>query len=401
MRLNLNRREFLQVTGGILVGLGALTAGGPPARAAASPVGKRGRSLVVIYLGGGNDGLNTIAPYGMGHYYDLRPTLSIRESEALPLAGKLGLHPNLKGLKRLYDRGKLTVLQGVGYPEPDRSHFRSFDIWATAQTRGVSPVGWLGRYLDLAGGAGSNPLRAVAVGQSVPKPLVGAAGSAIAVERAEAMQVKGAPAAAAAIRQMYDIGEGPLAVIRGRGQVALDAADAVQRLAAGYREGVPYPSGKLAASLQLMVKLLAGGAGAEVLYTTLGGFDEHAAEKANHDRLMLEFDGAVSAFQADLEAHGLDGQVLTLVHSEFGRRAKENGSGGTDHGAAGPAFLVGNPVQGGLFGDHPSLTHLLDGDLRMGIDFRSIYATLVEDWLGGAATEVLGARYERLPLLRA
>lgn len=398
--MSLSRREFLAVTGGILVALGGRRVAAAPAAASAARPGTPGRSLVVIYLGGGNDGLNTIAPYGMGAYYDLRPTLGIKEADALPLAGKLGLHPNLKGLKALYDRGRVAVIQGVGYPDPDRSHFRSFDIWATAQHKGVSPVGWLGRYLDLSGGAGANPLRAVAVGSGVPKPLHGSAGAAVALESLDAMAIKGSPSAAAAIRAMYAPGGGSLAVVRGRGQVAAAAADAVQRLAGGYAPGVAYPEGRLAASLQTMVTLLAGGAGADVLYTAFGGFDEHAAEKANHDRLMLELDQALAAFQADLEAHGLGDRVVTLVHSEFGRRARENGSGGTDHGAAGPVLLVGGAVKGGLAGEHPSLIDLQDGDLRMAVDFRSIYATLLEQWLGAAAHEVLGARYERLPLLR-
>jgi uncharacterized protein (DUF1501 family) len=412
MGWSMGRRDFLAVSGGILVGLGALAGCGKPtvARAdapqagtagAAAPSGT-GRTLVVIYLGGGNDGLNTVAPYGMGEYYDLRPTLAIEESEALLLVGKMGLHPHLKGFKALYDAGKLTVLQGVGYPEPDRSHFRSFDIWATAQTKGVSPVGWLGRYLDLTGAAQAeaNPLRAVAVGAGVPKPLIGAAGSAIAVETLEAMQVKGSEPVVQAIRAMYALGDGPLAVVRGKGQVANRAADAVQRLAGGYASGVAYPKSQLAASLQLMVKLVAGGAGTEVLYTTLGGFDEHANEKANHDRLMLELDEAVAAFQQDLEANGLADRVVTFIHSEFGRRARENGSGGTDHGAAGPSFLVGTRVQGGIVGEHPSLAELLEGDLRMGIDFRSIYTTLLDGWLRGYAAETLGSRFEQLPLLR-
>ncbi|HWI64871.1 MAG TPA: DUF1501 domain-containing protein [Symbiobacteriaceae bacterium] len=397
--MRLSRREFLVVSGGVLAALSLPRSAG----AAALPVAAAsGRSLVIIYLGGGNDGLNTVAPYGFGRYYDLRPTLGIKEQDALPLTGKLGLHPNLKGLKSLYDGGKLTVLQGVGYPNPDRSHFRSFDIWATGREKGVSPVGWLGRHLDLTDGAA--PLRAVAVGAGVPKPLVGARAKTVAVESLELMQIKGAPASAAAIRAMYGAGAGDgggLTVVRGKGQAAVDAADAVKALAAGYAPGAEYPKGRLAASLQLMVKLLAGGAGSELLYTTFGGFDEHAGEKGNHDRLMLEFDQAVTAFYRDLEAHGLADRVLTLVHSEFGRRAKENGSGGTDHGAAGPVFLLGGAVRGGLVGDHPDLADLLDGDLRMGIDFRSIYATLLEEWLGGSAGAVLGSGYERLPLIRA
>lgn len=398
----IGRREFLVVAGGVLAGLGAL--GGAPVRALAAvpspgrqqPAG-RARSLVIIYLGGGNDGLNTVAPFGMGRYYDLRPTLGIREADALPLAGKLGLHPSLKGLKGLYDSGKVAILQGVGYPNPDRSHFRSFDIWATGREKGVSPVGWLGRYLDLT--PNENPLRAVAVAPGVPKPLLGAAGTAVAIEGLELLQIKGAPAATAAIRAMYGGAESGLAVVRGRGQAAVAAAEAVQKLAAGYTPGVEYPRGRLAASLQMMVKLLAGGAGSQVLYTTFGGFDEHAGEKGNHDRLMLEFDLAVTAFQQDLDAHGIGDRVLTLVHSEFGRRARENGSGGTDHGAAGPALLIGGAVRGGLVGEHPSLTDLDDGDLRMGIDFRQIYATLLEDWLDGPAGEVLGDRFGKLDLL--
>jgi uncharacterized protein (DUF1501 family) len=356
---------------------------------------------VVIYLAGGNDGLNTVAPYGMGPYYDLRPRLAIKEAEALPLAGKLGLHPNLKAMKGFYDAGRLTIVQGVGYPNPDRSHFRSYDIWATGQTKGVSPVGWLGRYLDLSAAAGAGPLRAVAVGASVPKPLVGGSGAAVAIESLNEMKLKGTPAATAAIREMYGLGSGPLALVRGRGEAALAAADALQRMASGYKAGASYPKGNpLGNSLQLIVKLLAGGGGTQVLFTTFGAFDEHAGEKAHHDNLMLQFDQAVAAYQQDLAANGLGGSVLTLVYSEFGRRAKENGSGGTDHGTAAPVFLLGDGLRGGLVGEHPSLTDLQDFDLKLGIDFRSIYATLLAGWLGQEPDAVLGQRYERLPLLK-
>jgi uncharacterized protein (DUF1501 family) len=294
---------------------------------------------VVIYLGAGNDGLNTVAPFGEGAYYDARPKLAIKENEALPLAGKLGLNPNLKGLKKLWDASKLAVIQGVGYPNPDRSHFRSFDIWATAQDKGVSPVGWLGRYLDLTDRTGQDPLRAITVGTGVAKPQ-------------------------------------DLTVVRSRGQTAISAAHAVQNLGSAYAPAATYPKqNKLAPNLQLIVKLLAGGAETQLFFTTLGGFDDHANEKAGHDSLLKQFDEAVTAYQQDLEAHGL--------------------------GAAAPAFLLGATVKGGLIGDHPSMTVVVDGDLKMGIDFRSLYASLIETWLGGpTAQEVLGARYELLPLLR-
>jgi uncharacterized protein (DUF1501 family) len=402
--VQLKRREFLTITGGLIVGLGTLSRTGRVQSAGVStapPPG--GRSLVVIYLGGGNDGLNTVAPFGQGAYYDARPTLAIKESEALPLTGKLGLHPNLKGLKALYDQGKVAIIQGVGYPEPNRSHFRSFDIWATAQPKGVAPIGWLGKYLDRSGGAQGNPLRAVAVGSAIPKPLVGVTPAAIAIERLDGFSVKGTPAAQRAVRAMYGVKDGgPMALIQGRGQAALDAADAVQKLAGGYVPGVTYPQrNRLAANLQLIAQLLAGGSPTQLFYTTLGGFDDHANEKAGHDALLGELDGAIAAFQADLEAQGLADRVVTFVHSEFGRRVKENGSGGTDHGAAGPALLIGKPVAGGMVGDHPSLTDLLDGDLKYTIDFRSIYATLLDRWLDGPAEEVLAGRFERLPLFEA
>jgi uncharacterized protein (DUF1501 family) len=197
-------------------------------------------------------------------------------------------------------------------------------------------------------------------------------------------------------------GTGNLTVVRGKGQTAISAAHAVQHLSAAYAPAATYPKqNRLAPNLQLIVKLLAGGAETQLFFTTLGGFDDHANEKAGHDALLKQFDEAVTAYQQDLEAHGLGDQVVTLVYSEFGRRVKENLSGGTDHGAAAPAFLLGAPVKGGLIGDHPSMTQLVDGDLKMGIDFRSLYASLIETWLGGPTPqEVLGARYELLPLLR-
>lgn len=410
--LSLNRRQFLQVSGGLLVALGWSGPGpAPRVLAAGAPLPRPGipdRILVVLELLGGNDGLNTVVPYASGRYYDLRPQLAIAQPEVLPLNGQVGLHPSLTGLQQLFQQGRLAILQGVGYPNPNRSHFRSMEIWQTGDPVGPPRSGWLGRWLDRYQAGDPNPLKAVGVGGAPSRALLGRTGvpavESVAQFRVEASRAPGARAALlAALGRLYDPeagGSPALALVRGRGRTAMAAAAALEAAGPGYQPGVAYPNTLAGRRLQTVAQLIAAGVGTRVLYTSVGGFDDHANEKGQHGRLLAEVDGAVSAFWADLTARGLAGRVVLLAWSEFGRRARENASGGTDHGAAGPVFLLGGKVRGGLVGEHPRLEDLNDGDLRFGIDYRSVYQELLEDWLGGDGAEVLGARFDRLGLLQ-
>lgn len=366
-------------------------------------------SLVVVQLSGGNDGINTLIPYGLGGYYDARPMLRLGESEVLALNGSIGLHPSLTGLFKYYEEGKLAIVQGVGYPNPDRSHFRSMDIWQTAEPDKLSYSGWLGRYVQSSLKKVSNPLKAVQVGsfanvafneEDVNVPVIQTLDSFRLLDpktpRADQNRLT------QAFLEMYDPQRqgSHLQVTCRKGADAYDSVEAIQSLAATYQTKVEYPKTGIGRDLQLAAKMLAGRSGTRVFYVQLGGFDDHAQEKDQHARLLKDLDQALEAFQLDLQVQGLEENVATVVFSEFGRRVKENGSGGTDHGTAAPMFVLGGKIRGGLYGAYPSLTNLdAVGDLKYEVDFRSVYSTLVDGWLRGDARSVVGDAYESLPIL--
>lgn len=363
-----------------------------------------GQILVVVQLSGGNDGLNTVIPYGEGVYYDNRPTLGIRQKDVLPLNGQLGLHPSLTGLKSLFDKGKLAIINGVGYPNPNRSHFRSMDIWQTAAPDKNVPTGWLGRYLDLTQDRNANPLKALSVGSS-SKIFLAQKSDAPAIANAASftMMIEGAQAERErrmnAIQQMYKQAEGPFQLAGVRGITALDAADKIHKIVQDQQklaeQGYPKNS-RFAEQLQLIGKLIGAGTGTKAYFTQLGGFDDHAREQEQHARLLKEMDGSLSAFFADLDKRGLANRTAVLIYSEFGRRLKENASGGTDHGTAAPVFVLGGSVKGGLYGQLPSLTTLDNGDLKYAVDFRSVYATMLDRCLQVPSKEILGGTFENM-----
>jgi uncharacterized protein (DUF1501 family) len=365
--------------------------------------------LVVVQLSGGNDGLNTVVPYRDPLYRQLRPQLGLAEGELLPLDGALGLQPALAPLKARYDAGQLAIVRGVGYPNPDRSHFRSMDIWHTAEPAAYAQTGWLGRYL--AGcqcGAGSQG-GAVAVSQSLPRAfwtesvfvpaLTSLDGYRLQTDTrwpadrdAKIRTLQALDARHEAIRPYADfLGQQSLN--------ALASADELQRVAGAWQTPVSYPDGAFAQGLKSIGRLIAGDLGARVYYVQLGGFDTHAQQKATQQRLLEQLATGLDAFQTDLEAMSKADQVLTMTFSEFGRRVAENGSQGTDHGTAEPMFLLGAGLKGGLYGAQPPLDDLDRGDLRHQVDFRAVYATALERWLGADAEAVLGARYPLLDFL--
>jgi len=391
--------------GGIPSGGASPRSGGPAAAAA-------DRVLVLVVMGGGNDGLNTVIPYNQGPYYDGRPTIAIPQKQVLPLASGLGLHPSLKGLQGVFQAGGLSIVQGVGYPQPVLSHFRSMAIWQTAQPETDGTTGWLGRYLDQTASSADDPLRAVAIGPTVPLVMVGRRTSVPAISSVPAFDLRGDPRFAAdlgplrsALAAMYQAApaEPTFGLLRGDVTVAYAAASEVQQAARGYTPGpgVQYPSFGFASDLQMVVRLLAGGIKTQLFTVGLGGFDDHANERAPYAALLQNFGDSLAAFQTDLQAHGLADRVLTVTFSEFGRRVKENASGGTDHGTAGPMFVMGSAVRGGLDGEAPKLASLdSTGDLRYGIDFRSVFGTVLEQWLDGPARAVVGEGFGGLNLFK-
>lgn len=373
------------------------------------------RILVVIQLGGGNDGLNTVVPFGSDDYFRARPQIGIRgpgaaaqngQAAALALDGTrgLGLHPNLTGFKELYDEGALSVIQGVGYPNPNRSHFTSMDIWQTGRLD-AKGSGWIGRYFDNTCNGTPKPEAAIAIGRNAPIALEGDIQKPIAFENASLFRWNGEDLHGS-LKDPYDTlnreGDGGFATAASKEtqkaflmRTALDAQVSSDRIRAAVAKQplVPYPGHPLANQLKMIGAMIRDGMPTRVYYASMGGFDTHGGQLGTHANLMRQLGDSVLAFQRDLKAQKNDGRVTTMVFSEFGRRVKQNASGGTDHGTAAPMFLVGPAVKAGVWGNHPSLTDLDQGDLKFGIDFRSVYASLLEDWMKAPSERILRGKF--------
>lgn len=361
--------------------------------------------LVVVELAGGNDGLNTVVPYLDAQYHKLRPTIGIKEDQALKLDDGMGLHPSMKGLSDLFAAGKVAVIQGVGYPNPNRSHFRSMDIWQTASPDDQFKYGWIGRHFDEAMSAG--PLNAVAgLGLSVEKPRALTAAKASIPCFASLADIKSMVGNADSERLLREI-QGQTAqagtatrTIQQASLSALDAMAALQSKLDGYTPTGTYPADQFGNGFKQIAQLIATSPQTRVVYFRVGGFDTHSRQTESHAKLLQGFSDAVKAFQDEMEKVGKAEKVITVAFSEFGRRSYENGSAGTDHGKAGPMFVIGQRVKGGLYGPKPDLQNLQDGDLAWKIDFRSVYATALDDWMGGDSKVVLGGSFDKLALLR-
>jgi uncharacterized protein (DUF1501 family) len=358
------------------------------------------RILVVVQLSGGNDGLNTVIPYTESLYRQMRPTLAVPENAVIPLNERLGLHPSLAKVKTLYDAGHFAIIQGVGYPNPNRSHFRSMEIWQTATPDSVEGTGWLGRYLDMLPDSVRNPVIGLVLGREMPAAMVGNRIRVPCVGSLDDFRLL-IGENAESLRALYTLRDERLRTV---GKEALEALDAAQMVAAKmnqYRSPVAYPQTPLAQALQQIAQLIASNLNIRVYYCSTSGFDTHAQQAQRHASLLQGVSEGLTAFWNDVEAMGKANKVLVLVFSEFGRRVAENGSQGTDHGAAAPVFIVGKGLQSGIIGEHPSLRDLQDGDLRHHIDFRSVYAAVLEDWLGVDSQPVLRSRFKPVPLFAA
>jgi uncharacterized protein (DUF1501 family) len=385
----------------------------PAPTPAVEPTPKAGspqqRTLVMIQLGGGDDGLNLLAPYGNGLYYDLRPKVAIAQSDVLPLDTQYGLHPSVKAFKRLYDDGKFAMIQGVGYPQPSRSHFRSMDIWHTARTDANAEQGWLGAFMAEVYKVGDSPFQCVSMGNAIPKAMLSPHAPAAAVQDAEKFQFltdrklpTGRDPLLKTFGQVYGKPGRKLPALELIAQGWDATARGVETLGAAsakYQSAAPYPQTPFAKALQNVAQMIVANLGTRVFYVSQGGFDTHSNQKPAHASLLTTVSEGLAAFHRDLEHQGKADSVLILGFSEFGRRFRENGSGGTDHGASGPMFAIGNPVKAGIYGDAPSLSDLDDGDLRYTVDFRQVYATVLENWFAVPSQAILGGTYERLAFL--
>ena len=390
------RRQFLVRGLGVTAAL-PLASWMPVTRAAWSRRGRRAdaaRVLVVLQLTGGNDGLNTVVPLRQDAYYKLRPTLGLERGSLHALRDERGgmdhgLHPSLKGLAELYAEGSVGVIQGIGYPNPDRSHFRSMDIWHTGLPSARSEaerVGWLGRLADQMRAHDAESMPAIHVGDGdLPLALYGRVGFAPSFGDASAFQLRGDPNFA---RWRTELLRPERVERQSEARFLRDAAAttyaAVERMraAAERPSAARYPDHGLARRLELIARLVSGGFETRLFHVALEGFDTHARQSTTHAALLQELSQSVTAFQRDLESSGHAERVVTLIFSEFGRRAAENGSRGTDHGAGAPAFLVGRAVKGGLHGTAPNLEALENGDVPYAVDFRTIYTNLETDWMG-------------------
>ncbi|HMF29105.1 MAG TPA: DUF1501 domain-containing protein [Candidatus Cybelea sp.] len=368
--------------------------------------GSEKRCLVLINLFGGNDGLNCVVPHGDDRYYRLRQGLAIDRNEVLAIDARVGLNPKMRSLKSLYDRRMIAIVQGVGYPNPDHSHFRSTEIWQTAAPDRYEHTGWLGRYFDDATLPKENLFKGVAISRVLPEALVSAHTDIPAVPGLGSysmMADRNAAARDAFSRQAHDhtlpFASPYLAHVMEIEGDAQKSSEELPRLVAGYVPKAAYPSTGIARSLALAAQIVGSNLGTKVIYVEHGSFDTHVSQRQTQDRLLMQFSDAIAAFYADLAAHGNDRRVLTLTFSEFGRRIEENGNRGTDHGEASPLFLIGGGVRGGLYGTMPDLGATNMGNLRFSVDFRSVYATVLERWLGRPSATVLGGEFVKLPVL--
>ena len=368
--------------------------------------GSENRTLVIINLQGGNDGLNCIVPHGNPDYYRVRPSLAIARDQVLAIDAQMGFNPSMAALKGLYDKGSVAVVQGVGYPDPDHSHFRSTEIWQTAAPTKYEHTGWLGRYLDEANLPDANLFNGVALSQVLPEVMIASKTDvpAIPSERGYGLISDRNAASRAAYSQVVRDTRLPfqspyLSHVMEIEDHSQRGSEELPKLIAGYKPAGAYPATALGRSLSLAAQIVGSKLGTKVIYVQHGSFDTHVSQVQTQNRLLGEFSDAIAAFYTDLGAHGSDGNVLTMTFSEFGRRIEENGSRGTAHGEASPLLLVGGNVKGGLYGTSPDLSKTSMGNVSFTTDFRSVYATVLERWLGKPSQKILSGSFATLPVL--
>lgn len=416
----LNRRSFLNRTlgGSSLLALGSVVPEFLARSAVAAEESKKSKDtiLLVIEMTGGNDGLNTVAPYADDLYHKLRPTLGFRKTQVLPLDDYHGLHQRMNGFKTMYDAKTLAVIQGVGYPNPDRSHFESMDIWQLGDPKRAQTQGWLARSIPtMTVSEAGVPGMYLGEGR-LPVALQGTDGGVISLRDRKSfnLQLTGPNSAQKERKSLLEDlnadSKGPAAdlaaFVRKR---QLQTYTSLQRIEEALKETEkPGDEGRrqggeenLFGRLNLIARLIQKGLGTRIYYVTHEGFDTHSRQAEEHANLLGQLSDAVLGFFNTLKSSGDDTRVVAMTYSEFGRRTKENGSRGTDHGAASCMFVAGPRVKGGLVGKHPKLDDLTDGDLKYHTDFRSVYAAMLDNWLKVDSRTVLGSKFEPLPLIQA
>jgi len=366
------------------------------------------KTLVVVQLTGGNDFMNTIVPYTNSHYYDARKKIVLGQDDFLPINDTLAINKNAAPFKRMFDEGNMAIIQGIGYPNSNRSHFRGMDIWHTCEPDKVGSEGWLGLAVREIDTRGENVLTGVNIGQGLPRAMAVAGVPVTSIsdlegygvmKRLEQEQLR--DKALQAFKDIYGqaIGSGVVAEYIGKtGLDVLRGADMLSEVAENYNSTVEYADNSIAKSLRDVARIHLSGLGTRIFYTNHGGYDTHANEMPAHPKLISDLSGAISDFIDDLEEHEAADDVAILVFTEFGRRMRDNGSG-TDHGSGGGAFLFGKNVKGGLYSDYPSLDPANwehSEDLQHTIDFRGIYGTVLQQWLEIEAKPIVKGDFEQI-----
>jgi uncharacterized protein (DUF1501 family) len=409
------RRDFLRTSlaGGSLVAWGLNVPGFLARTASAAPAagrpGARDTILVVVQLTGGNDGLNTVVPFKDPEYVKLRPTLRLPAGQLKKVNDEIGLHPSLGGLADLLQDRALAIVQGVGYPNPNQSHFVSMDIWQSAHTDKDRAEGWIGRALRQLPGVPSFHLAGSNEGS--PLALAGAPARVPSIASLEEFQLRTLPASGRDGREQRAVieaaarpaagGPGLLDFVQRTATNTYASSKRLEEIGKNYQPKVPYPNTPLAGRLKLAAQLIDADLGARIFYVAHDNFDTHATQLPTHANLLAQLSGAMTAFYKDLAARGHKDRLLMMTFSEFGRRARENGSHGTDHGSAAPMLLVGGKVKAGPIGAHPSLTKLEMGNLKHHTDFRQVYAAILDRWLGVNSKDVLGAAFTPVDIFRS
>jgi uncharacterized protein (DUF1501 family) len=390
-----NRRKFLIAgagvgAAGLLSGVVAVTLPDMLDAARERPLPEDAGILVIVTLYGGNDGINTVIPYTNNAYHDSRPDLAYAEHEVLPLDGQLALNPALKGLAGMWKNRRLAIVRGVGYPKPDRSHFRSMDIWQTASPKDPVSTGWIGRWLDA---GGDDPLRALNIGAVLPLMSIGEKQVASALSENIPRIPGGVATTLAALSEDDPHDTAAMSAVRDTYRAGMITEPEFGRVVKGI-DPTAASSGpdedSLQAQLDLVARCVRAGVPTRVYMVSLGGFDTHADERGTQEELLRELDEALTPFLRQMRTNTHGRNLVVMAYSEFGRRVAANASQGTDHGAAGPVFIAGGPVKGGFYGDEPSLTDLNDGDLKVTTDFRDIYHELLSHTLDSDPTPSIG-----------
>ena len=377
-------------------------------RNAAGTTTNNERILVVVEMAGGNDGLNTVIPFSHDAYRKARPKLAINASDVLKVDSELGFHPVMTGFADLLQDSQLSVVQGVGYDNPNRSHFESMDIWHTCQRKDESRNdGWLGRYLESADGRSQSDPAALHLGkEQQPYALMSRDVRVPSIRSLERFRLSGGESRdfKTAVRELADArrdsGNDLLGFVQSSTSSAISASDRIEAAGMKYKPASEYPTTALAEKLQTVAKLIDSGLQTSIYYVRIDGFDTHAQQAGAHQSLLRQVSDGVSIFLKDVIAHGHGERVMCMCFSEFGRRVAENASEGTDHGTAGPVFLAGTKVKSGLIGKHPDLDDLVQGDLKFHTDFRQVYAAVLKNWLQVDSASVLLGKHEPVDAIK-